>query len=324
MLISIILPVYNVSAYIERSLCSALNQTYPFIEIILVNDGSTDDTMNIVNQILHTHPRSAAVKVISHDKNRGPSAGRNTGLKYASGKYVFFLDNDDSIPADCIETLATAAHSFDPHCIVGDYTVSHPDLFRKITLKMKEGLYTDPNAIMEHYLQRDIYIMVWNKLYRRDFILENNLFFKEGLLHEDELWSFQLFSILPSLYIVCKPTYLYEIRQNSIMGTLSDKTIEHRMTVTKEMVEWIKQHPALQNNSDLFYFFEDWKNKLFRTLLRFKTINHYSSYILLRELIFTSGGRYILKAGRFKNRLRTIHYLFKPSIGFRIQRMLLK
>ena len=101
--VSLIIPVYNVENYIRESLLSALGQTFGSIEYILVDDCGTDHSMEIACSIVDGHPRRQDVRIVSHDRNRGLSAARNTGITAAAGRYVFFMDSDDELTPDCIE-----------------------------------------------------------------------------------------------------------------------------------------------------------------------------------------------------------------------------
>ena len=99
------MPIYNVEKYIERALLSALNQTYQNLEILIVDDLGHDNSMNIVYQLKHTHPRGNCIRIITHKKNLGLGGTRNTAIESAQGKYLYFMDSDDAIVPDCIETL---------------------------------------------------------------------------------------------------------------------------------------------------------------------------------------------------------------------------
>jgi glycosyltransferase involved in cell wall biosynthesis len=99
------MPIYNVEQYIERALLSALNQTYQNLEILIVDDLGHDNSMNIVYQLKHTHPRGNCIRIITHKKNLGLGGTRNTAIESAQGKYLYFMDSDDAIVPDCIETL---------------------------------------------------------------------------------------------------------------------------------------------------------------------------------------------------------------------------
>ncbi len=101
-LISIIIPVYNVEHYVRASLASALAQTYPNIEYIIVDDCGTDKSITIIQEILREHKRAKSVTLVHHESNKGVGAARNTGLVNAHGDYVYFMDPDDCLIPDCI------------------------------------------------------------------------------------------------------------------------------------------------------------------------------------------------------------------------------
>ena len=124
MKVSIIVPVYNVAKYIERCLLSVLNQTWPDLEVILVNDCTPDNSMEIVRRVVASHPRGAVVRCLEHEENRGLSAARNTGISASVGDYLYFLDSDDYISANAIELLADAAVQKRPDFVIGNYEVT--------------------------------------------------------------------------------------------------------------------------------------------------------------------------------------------------------
>lgn len=103
--VSIIIPVYQVSAYIERCIRSVLNQTYKEIECIIVNDATQDDSIEKCQQLIENYRGEIRFKIVNHNANRGLSAARNTGIDAASESYIFYLDGDDEISSDCIEKL---------------------------------------------------------------------------------------------------------------------------------------------------------------------------------------------------------------------------
>lgn len=327
MLISIIIPVYNVADYIERSLLSALNQEYSNIEILIIDDCATDYSMNIVNSVLSHHPRSGIARIITHTTNKGLSEARNSGLKQAKGEYVFFLDSDDTITPDCILSLTTPISQYYPECVVADYEVSDPAKYKKPPFLLKEGYYNGSEILNNIYLKRKMMnSMACNKLYQKDFLIRNNLFFKKDIFHEDELWSFQLFTLLDSLFMIQRICYRYEIRPNSISQKSSRKRYSDKMIITREMDYWIKTHPKLLTNPKLLQFFEDWKNKLFRTILRadFNDEEKNNYYIDLRNVCPTTPTKIILNRCSLKQFIRKIHYFLKPELGFRLMAYLMK
>ena len=187
--VSIIVPVYNVSQYIVKCLDSIYGQTYNNIELILVDDCGSDDSMTIVHDYLASHV-SIDAHIISHKKNRGLSAARNSGMEKASGEYVYFLDSDDYITLDCIEALVRPLNNKKYDVVVGDYQYSNGE---NSDLKLHNEELSG-QQILDSYANGLWYVMAWNKLCRKDFLLDNHLTFEEGYLHEDVIWSFKLLS----------------------------------------------------------------------------------------------------------------------------------
>ena len=150
MKVSIIIPVYNVSKYIERCLKSALDQTWKDLEIILVDDCTPDDSMDIARSVLETSSRSNMVTILKHEKNRGLSAARNTGIRQAKGDYLYFLDSDDYLPVNSIELLADAAIRHNVDFVIGEFAVV--GTFRKIPpLLLNTGLLYDNKAVLSTF-----------------------------------------------------------------------------------------------------------------------------------------------------------------------------
>lgn len=273
MKISIIIPIYNVAAYIRNSLLSVLNQTYKDLEIILVNDQTKDNSMDIVQDILRTTISEFPIRIINHKKNQGLSAARNTGINESTGEYLYFLDSDDEITTDCIETLVKQVEKEYPDIVIGDYRVIGSDDFYP-PLRLNTTMIKGQTNILKSYVRGQFYVMAWNKLVRRSFILSNNLFFKEGIIHEDNLWSFQCACHAHKLAVIKHTTYLYKIRKNSITTLSSqEKEIKDSKTVLKEIVYYANKLHLL-TNKHVTLFIEKEKLRLLHTFLRYsKTVS---------------------------------------------------
>lgn len=173
--VSIIIPVYNVEKYIRQCLESVINQTYKNIEIIVINDGTKDGSMKIVEEYLE----DKRIKIINKN-NGGLSSARNKGIEEATGEYIYFLDSDDWIEKDTIEVLVKNSKDVD---IIG----ANFFYFDEITkIKEKNKDISDDIEKGEYSLNHCTEIMVWNKLYKYSFLKEKNLTFIEGIIHEDE------------------------------------------------------------------------------------------------------------------------------------------
>lgn len=220
MLISIIVPVYNVEQYVENCLNSVINQTYSGgIECIVVNDATPDKSFLLAQNFVNNYKGRVFFRLIEHQRNLGLSAARNTGLLNAIGEYVLFLDSDDELERNAIDDL-TKPLSVRPYdFIIGSYTTIS-DVNKQVKFKGDDNLLTN-NQIIQALIANQWYVMAWNKLCNRKFLIEHNLFFVDGLIHEDELWSFQLANKANSMSIVSACTYKYNVRLNSIMGSVA-------------------------------------------------------------------------------------------------------
>lgn len=262
MKVSVIIPVYNVSLYIRDCLTSVINQTYKDLEIVIVNDNTTDDSMEIINDVLKTHKHLAETIIVNHPCNKGLSAARNTGIHHATGQYLYFMDSDDEITKDCISLLVSSLSTApQADIIIGDYKVINSDDFFP-PLKLKDSVLKGHDVIIKNYMKEKIYVMAWNKLTRKDFITQNNLFFKEGLIHEDVLWSFQCMCKAEIVNIVKKTTYIYKVRPTSIKtNTTFLKDYEACKSVITNLTEYAIHH-HLQNNKYVHSYIEQEKIRL--------------------------------------------------------------
>lgn len=239
MKISIVIPVYNVEPYIEDCLKSVAAQTYNGdIECIIVNDCTPDNSCSIIESFIGDYSGNIQFKLLHHGKNRGLSAARNTGIDAATGEYIYFLDSDDEIAPDCIGHLAEPLKKKKYDFVIGDYkTVGSDTEFPPLLLD--EGEITTNEEIRSAYFAGKWYMMAWNKLCNLNFIKQNKLYFKEGIIHEDDLWSFQLSCLAQTMYVVREETYIYKIRNDSITNSsLIDKRISSISLITEEAKRW--------------------------------------------------------------------------------------
>ena len=246
MKISIVIPVYNVEPYIEDCLKSVAAQTYNGdIECIIVNDCTPDNSCSIIEGFIGDYSGNIQFKLLHHEKNRGLSAVRNTGIDAATGEYIYFLDSDDEITPDCIGHLVEPLKKKKYDFVIGNYkTVGSDTEFPPLLLY--EGEITTNEEIRSAYFAGKWYMMAWNKLCNLNFIKQNKLYFKEGLINEDNLWSFQLACTAQSMYAIKKETYKYKVRETSIMGNInSKKTALAFATITQEAYAWSKKRDLL-------------------------------------------------------------------------------
>ena len=309
--ISIVIPIYNVEKYILNCLKSVVNQTHHIhkIECILVNDCSKDDSINIAKNFIDSTTSEVVFRIIEHKQNRGLSAARNTGLSNSTGDYVLFLDSDDMLCENAIFNLTQplSEHLYD--FIIGDVKVTGGANNKSPKLCLEEGAYVGNLSIRNTYLNHQWYMMAWNKLCKSDFLKSNNLYFKEGLIHEDDMWSFQLSLCANSFYVVREQTYNYLIRSGSITTEKNQVShIEAYLTIANEITQYIAKY------------------QLPDCYIQFCHEYILGTYVYLRHLNFKQGLNYFKKIAN--NQLYKSYYSkllqlesFKETIKIRISRM---
>ena len=253
MKITIIIPVYNVEPYIEDCLKSVAAQTYNGdIECIIVNDCTPDNSCAIIEEFIGKYNGNIKFKLLHHKENRGLSAARNTGIYAATGEYIYFLDSDDEITSNCIALLSAPLKEKKYDFVIGDYCVVGADRNNFPSILVTEDEMPTNTSIRKSYFAYKWYVMAVNKLYNAKFVKQEKLLFKEGIIHEDDLWSFQLACLAQTMYIVREETYIYKIRNNSITtSTPIGKRIISISLITEEAKRWIT-HKGLLCDKDLF------------------------------------------------------------------------
>ena len=244
--ISVIIPVYNVRDYITECLVSVAEQTYTNnVECLIVDDCGKDDSILLAQAFVDGYEGDIDFRILRHERNRGLSAARNTGIVNARGTYVLFVDSDDTIMPDCLFHLVNVAHRYPTAEIIAAGAKTNWKGFEKqFTMEKPFPDFADnPQWIARTILMRGgkdgIPVTAWNRLVKKDFLLEHKLLFREGILHEDELWNFMLAQKVRHIAFCKHDTYFYRTRPQSIMTGFRDKDV-HAMAclpMWKEMLE---------------------------------------------------------------------------------------
>jgi glycosyltransferase involved in cell wall biosynthesis len=281
-LLSVIIPVYNVSEYIERCVMSVIYQSYPCIEIILVDDGSTDGSGNICDKLSQ---RYANVNII-HKTNGGLSDARNAGLDVAIGEYICFIDGDDYVHKDTYYFLISTLEDIDADIAECGYQkvfkFKNDDESDRWSVKIVEP----QEALTLNYKWIRFTSVVCNKVYKR-FLFENERFVK-GVLHEDEYTTWKVIAKARRLVSFDNKMYYYQQRKDSITGSyLTERRVHGFIGAFKERIDFDNK-----NNPELFVIGLDrYRNLLWGRLayLRWNK-RHYSEKhktykSLLKEII---------------------------------------
>lgn len=252
-MVSIIIPVYNVEKYVGEALKSVLAQTYKDFEVIVVDDCGTDRSMKVVEEIAEKSP---CVHILHHERNRGLSAGRNTGIEAAKGDWLYFFDSDDILAPECINNLVSLAEVHpDAEIIVGQYDeFKEGEAYHQARLKQQGAVFE--GDVIGSYLEDRVPTTAWNKLVRKDFLVKNHLFFEEGLVHEDALWSFLTLCLVSKVVVSDDITYHYLQRPGSLdKQKNANLHAIHYNKVYCLQSKYVFEH-GFQNDSRLFRFIE--------------------------------------------------------------------
>lgn len=260
---SLIVPVYNIENYIEKCIDSILKQTYNNFELIIVNDGSTDSSLNKISRF--TDDR---IKILNKE-NGGLSSARNYGLKYVTGDYIWFVDGDDYISENALQDF---------------YAILNKDKFDIIMFKSyieKNGNITIPK---ERYFNNTgtkcilSPVSAWSKIFNTAFFIENNFNFIDGRIYEDlEVIPF-IISKTDSIFFLDKPEYYYVQREGSIMN--SNKSFkgnrDDKFVVLDNLINKFKQ-----NNT-----FEQYKNELEYLIIRHLVLVFSTEILIFPQKIY--------------------------------------
>lgn len=230
--VSVIVPIYNAEKYMKKCIDSILSQTLENIEIILVNDGSVDNSANIADEYSRVDRR---VRVI-HQNNSGPSVARNTGISVARGKYIGFVDSDDYIEKTMYEELFKSADKNNIQVAmcsyIENYIYKNEAHIIKANLE-QEKIYDKPRIqsnIINTFTKNENYgfYSLWNKIYLREWLIESNLKMDENRDHGEDWWfNINVFSKIDTFIYIDKELYNYiHINSNSLMSKYRENQFE--------------------------------------------------------------------------------------------------
>lgn len=225
--ISIVVPVYNVESYLEKCIHSVLEQNFNgTYEVICVNDGSTDQS----KEILNNYEQYEEIIVINQ-VNKGLSNARNTGLMQARGDYVMFLDSDDFLKHNqVLEKLYSEVKEHSLDFVIADFEYNFEDSTKNYKIHrnsiIKNRIMTGRELYDLGVKKKSIMSIVWNKLYSREFLLKNNLFFLEGILYEDMEFTPRVFYLANRVKLIDDVIIMYTQRAGSIMSNKTNINLD--------------------------------------------------------------------------------------------------
>ena len=268
--ISVIVPVYNVEKYLSQCLDSILAQTFCDIEIICVNDGAKDNSRKILEEYKKKDKRI----IVIDKQNGGLSSARNTGLKYAKGNFISFIDSDDWISSDMLEKLYNNITGLNT-----DISMCGVNVFDENTKKIKEDgyfnfsvfpLWFDYNVfsyIDTKPFTMEVPVMAWNKLYRHSFLEACNAQFPERKIFEDGAFFFSVYFKTKRVSLIREPLYYYRINRKSSILNNNDEKFLDIIDIVNLMFEELKKSDIFEDVKYDFY-----KHKADDIIYRYKTI----------------------------------------------------
>ena len=227
--ISIGFPVYNVEKYVHKSLASILDQDFDDFEVIVIDDCGTDRSMEIIQELKDSHPKGNHIRIIKHEQNAGLAEARNTAIKNAKSKYIYFVDSDDYITPHALSTFFDAAEKYQAEVVIGSnfkqkqerIWVEDGDVLPSIQF-LKEGEFTS-------YLYKNMTDIMpntaWNILFSMDFLNKNHLLFPNIRFQEDIAFDELYHPCIQKIVFLPDLTYYYLLRADSLMNVQARNSI---------------------------------------------------------------------------------------------------
>ena len=249
--ISVIIPVYNTAIFLQRCIESVLRQSHSDLEIVLINDCSTDQSAEVLDDYAR---RDTRITVINHENNKGQSAARNTGIEHAQGEYVYFLDSDDWIDLTYLEHMHLAALKS------GSEIINNINVLREYPTGKQEPYFfgnLSHDSCGFFPSSRLIYNIMWapwNHLFRRNFLLEHHITFPEDTILEDMYFQPVSYMFTEQVYVIKGPAYHYRVRRNGTMGATQLYTkYTHYFSILERVYETMLKNHYLERHAVLLF-----------------------------------------------------------------------
>ena len=253
--VSVILPVYNVEQYLTKCLESLVTQTLKDIEIICINDGSTDSSLRILNNFASKDNRI----IIVNQENQGPGRARNLGIELSKGEYLAFVDPDDWLDTNTLECLYNKAKEFDVDIVEFNYKEIYEDSqqikYHNLKIKLPEGMPFNFRYCKKYLFGTNL--VSWNRIYRTDFINQYDIRFGDTRKAQDTIFSIGAKIHAQKILYINKPFYNYLIRSNSSVNSISAENLK--------IINCFQDVKALLQRENLY---EEYKKEFVKNVIR--------------------------------------------------------
>ena len=315
-LVSVIVPVYNVAPFLSEALNSVINQSYTDLEIIIIDDGSTDGSSDICDEFANMDDRISII----HQDNKGLSAARNVGLDMMNGDAVAFLDSDDAYHPDFIKMMVEEL-SNDVDLVIGkfiyQYTSGKLGLngLEKTYPAIDSGIY-DKKDILQAFSVDGRCLSLWNKLYKQS--LWKDIRFRENHNFEEDI-IFEIVDLCNLICVIDEPLYLYRVRSGSITSTFSYKNNYDRLLFFAQLIYFVKSHsPVIYTEKQSMFLCQSWLNKMIKTAIRCSSnisIDENSkAFENLRQIILTNAEEIGIKKCNLRTKITYQMIRFCPHL----------
>lgn len=242
--VTVIIPAYNAELYIKECLQSLYEQTFKDIDVLVINDSSSDNTVQVVKHFICTHTEFK-LKLITVP-NGGAAKARNIGIKKASGKYIAFIDADDIIDKTMLQKMVTKAEEIDADLVTCDFYWAYSNHLQRQNLEFVES---------DIDLFKFAWAAPWNKLYRKTMLIENEIYFTEGFTFEDTSFYLKYIPFCHKITHIAEPFIYWRQHNSSTMRGNQSKRIPQIFPVLEDAITFYKKHGQYQRyNKELEFF----------------------------------------------------------------------
>lgn len=320
-LVTISIPIFKCETFLEKCLQSVRAQTYKNIEVTLINDRTPDNSVEIAERFIREH-QLQNWKIYHLEENSGLSVVRNKGIDTAQGKYLFFLDSDDTITPDCIDLLVTIAEKTNAEMTISQLECEQLETGEKsmcIEIHSKQEIIEGNDNILQAFSKGELATYAVNKLFIVDYLKYNQLYFVKGLFAQDELWTFHLVLKMNKIAIHKGITYTYYLHEKSVIHNRNKRNFDNWFTIGQHIDKELKKETGKRKMMIMRYLSEfktmtlqmNWKAQKNEQLWK-ESYNNYKTLSTLNLLdYFSSDYSRKIKKNEILNNLPT-------NLGFKI------
>ncbi|QHN65700.1 glycosyltransferase [Bergeyella cardium] len=260
-LVTVSIPVFKCEDFLEKCLLSVLNQSYQNLEVTLINDQTPDHSVQIAEEFIRKY-NLKNWKIYHLKENSGLSVVRNKGIDTAQGKYIFFLDSDDTITPDCIETLVAISERTGAEMTVSQLECEQLETGEKsicIKIQAEESVINGNDNLLKAFSEGKMVTYAVNKLFIVDYLRKNKLYFVKGLFAQDELWTFHLMLKMSKVAIHKGITYTYYLHKKSVIHNRNKRNFDNWFTIAQHIDQALKQEKNETRKRWILTYFINYK-----------------------------------------------------------------